>query len=65
MRTNASGETAAAARAIGCEQVLAVDDVTRACDAAIQRATADDAIVVTGSLYVVGAARPHLIHVLP
>ena len=43
----------------------AVDDVARACDAALQRATADDAVLVTGSLYVVGAARPHLQRVLP
>ena len=50
-------ETAAAARAIGCDQVLAVPDVARACDAALQRATADDAVLVTGSLYVVGEAR--------
>ena len=46
-------------------RVLVIDDVERACDAAIQRATADDAVLVTGSLYVVGAARPHLLQVLP
>jgi dihydrofolate synthase/folylpolyglutamate synthase len=57
--------TAAAAQAIGCEHVLAIDDVEDACDAAIQRATADDAVLVTGSLYVVGVARPHLLHVAP
>ena len=27
--------------------------------------TADDAVLITGSLYVVGAARPHLRTVLP
>ena len=58
-------ETAAAARAMGCDQVLTVSEVTRACDAALQRATADDAVLITGSLYVVGEARPHLKRVLP
>ena len=53
-------ETAAAARELGCEQVMVVPDVARACDAALQRATADDAVLVTGSLYVVGEARPDL-----
>jgi dihydrofolate synthase/folylpolyglutamate synthase len=57
-------ETAAAARAMGCDQVLTASDVTRACDTAVQRATADDAVLITGSLYVVGAARPHLKRVL-
>jgi dihydrofolate synthase/folylpolyglutamate synthase len=58
-------ETAAAARALDCEQVLVVPDVSRACDAALVRATADDAVLVTGSLYVVGEARLHLKRVLP
>jgi len=58
-------ETAAAARAMGCDQVLAVPDVARACDVAVQRATADDAVLITGSLYVVGEARPHLKRTLP
>ena len=58
-------DTAAAARALGCDDVLAIPDVGRACDAALERATADDAVLVTGSLYVVGEARPHLHQVLP
>jgi dihydrofolate synthase / folylpolyglutamate synthase len=60
-----AAETAAAAQALGCDDVIAIDDVARACDAALQRATADDAVLVTGSLYVAGAARPHLRQVLP
>jgi dihydrofolate synthase/folylpolyglutamate synthase len=60
-----AGEVAQAAIAMGCDDVLTVDDVAQACDAALRRATADDAILVTGSLYVVGAARPHLRLVLP
>jgi len=58
-------ETAAAATALGCDEVIAVVDVDRACDVALQRATADDAVLVTGSLYVAGEARPHLRQVLP
>ena len=50
---------------MGCDQVMVAPDVTRACDAALVRATADDAVLVTGSLYVVGAARPHLKQALP
>jgi len=58
-------ETAAAARELECGQVLVVPDVARACDSALQRATADDAVLVTGSLYVVGEARRHLKQTLP
>jgi dihydrofolate synthase/folylpolyglutamate synthase len=58
-------ETAAAARELECGQVLVVPDVARACDSAVQRATADDAVLVTGSLYVVGEARRHLKQLLP
>jgi len=58
-------EVAAAARQIGCDEVMVVDTVERACDRALAGRTADDAVLVTGSLYVVGAARPHLRTVLP
>jgi folylpolyglutamate synthase/dihydropteroate synthase len=60
-----AAEVAAAARAIGCDDVTAVDSVTDACDAALTRATADDLVLVTGSLYVVGHARPHLLATQP
>jgi dihydrofolate synthase/folylpolyglutamate synthase len=60
-----AAEVARAATAMGCDDVIAVDDVTKACDTALRRATADDAVLVTGSLYVVGAARTHLRHALP
>jgi len=53
-------ELAAAARSIGCDDVLQVDDLERACIAAVREAQADDAVLITGSLYVVGAARPAL-----
>jgi folylpolyglutamate synthase/dihydropteroate synthase len=58
-------ETARAARALGCDDVSYADSVEDACDAALERAEADDLVLVTGSLYVAGAARPHLQAVLP
>ncbi len=57
-------ETAAAARAAGAEHVDVVRDVAAACDRALLDAQSDDAVLVTGSLYTVGAARPHLQRVL-
>ena len=54
-----------AARALGCDEVVVVPSVTKACDVALARAGGDDAVLVTGSLYVVGEARPHLIKVVP
>ena len=53
-------EVAEAARALGCDEVLIVDRVEDAIDRARADRSADDAILVTGSLYVVGAARGHL-----
>jgi dihydrofolate synthase/folylpolyglutamate synthase len=58
-------ESARAARALGCDDVSYTDSVEDACDAALARATGDDLVLVTGSLYVAGAARPHLRQVLP
>lgn len=55
-----SSELAAAAGALGCDTVVECDTVEQACDRAIRSAEHDDAVLVTGSLYVVGAARPHL-----
>jgi dihydrofolate synthase/folylpolyglutamate synthase len=55
-----SSELAAAARALGCDVVIECDTVEEACDLAIRSAGHDDAVLVTGSLYVVGSARPHL-----
>ena len=53
-------ETAAAARALGVDEVIVVPDVVRACERALGLADLEDAVLVTGSLYVVGAARPYL-----
>lgn len=57
-------ELTAAARAIGCDDVAQADTVEEAIDMARADAMAEDAIVVTGSLYIVGAARPYLRDVL-
>jgi len=60
-----AAEVAAAARALGCDEVRVVPEVGRACNVAVARAAAEDAVLVSGSLYVVGEARPHLIKTLP
>ncbi|CAN5503437.1 folylpolyglutamate synthase/dihydrofolate synthase family protein [soil metagenome] len=53
-------DVARAARALGCGEVFVADTVAAACEIALDRADADDAVLVTGSLYVAGAARPML-----
>jgi dihydrofolate synthase/folylpolyglutamate synthase len=55
-------EVAAAARARGLAlgDVIVVADVAAAVDRAVELAGPDGQVVVTGSLYVVGAARAHL-----
>ena len=40
-------------------------NVERACGIALTDATSEDAILVTGSIYVAGAARSHLRRTLP
>ncbi len=57
-----ASEVAEAARALGCENVVTFDTVEAACVRAIEYADVDDAILATGSLYTVGAARPVLEH---
>jgi dihydrofolate synthase/folylpolyglutamate synthase len=63
-RGTPSTELATAARALGCDVVIECDTVEEACDRAIRSAKHDDAVLVTGSLYVVGSARPHLRKIL-
>ena len=60
-----ASEIGLAARALGCDEVEVIASVAKACDAALSRASGDDAVLVTGSLHVVGEARPHLVKVLP
>jgi dihydrofolate synthase/folylpolyglutamate synthase len=64
-RARSAREIAQVATEMGSAHVLTADTVERACDMALADATSDDAILVAGSLYVVGAARAHLRKVLP
>lgn len=57
-RGTAAATVAKAARDVGCEEVLAVDAVDSALVQAYRRLRGEDALLVAGSLYVVGAARP-------
>jgi dihydrofolate synthase / folylpolyglutamate synthase len=50
-------DVAAAARALGARDVVAVPDVAAAVDHALATAGPDDAVLVTGSLYVIAPAR--------
>ncbi|MFN3254747.1 MAG: bifunctional folylpolyglutamate synthase/dihydrofolate synthase [Ilumatobacter sp.] len=59
-RTIPVAELQRAARSIGCEHVVAFDSVEAACRRAMDYADGDDAVLVTGSLYTAGAARPVL-----
>lgn len=52
---------ATAAREVGCDEVLIVNDVDEAVVHAYQQLRAEDSLLIAGSLYVVGAARPVLI----
>jgi dihydrofolate synthase/folylpolyglutamate synthase len=55
-----AAELTAAAKALGCDNVVECTTVEQACDRAVRLAETDDAVLVTGSLYTVGAARPFL-----
>jgi len=50
-------DVAAAAKDLGCDEVLAFDTVAEACARAIHHADGDDAVLACGSLYVAGEAR--------
>ncbi len=56
-----AADLAAVARELGCDDVQTTPSVTNACERALNESTVDDAILVTGSLYMVGAARPFLL----
>jgi dihydrofolate synthase/folylpolyglutamate synthase len=61
-----SAETvAAAAREVGSDEVIVADDVASAISIAYGSLRAEDALLVAGSLYVVGAARPVLRDLVP
>ncbi|NKB39670.1 MAG: bifunctional folylpolyglutamate synthase/dihydrofolate synthase [Ilumatobacter sp.] len=55
-----ASELALAAAQLGCDHVVAFDDVQSACSRAVKYADGDDAILVSGSLYTAGAARSAL-----
>jgi dihydrofolate synthase / folylpolyglutamate synthase len=49
---------AQAARDLGCGEVIVIETVELACDYAVRNSDPDDAVLIAGSLYVAGAARP-------
>lgn len=53
-------EVAEAARRLGCDNVVMFDTVEAACQRVMEYADGDDAVLVAGSLYTAGAARPVL-----
>ncbi len=59
-RGMAAAEITRAARDLGCDEVIECSTIAQACDRAVRLAEFDDAVLVTGSLYVVGTARPIL-----
>ena len=60
-----SSAIAKAALALGCDEVIECSTPEQACERALRLAGGDDAILVAGSLYVVGAARPALKRLMP
>ncbi len=58
-------DVANAAVELGCDEVLAAETVREACRMAMRMADGEDAILVAGSLYVAGEARPALMELSP
>jgi folylpolyglutamate synthase/dihydropteroate synthase len=59
-RAVSASELAATARSMGCERVEVVEDVAEACRRATTESGENDAVLIAGSLYVVGSARAYL-----
>jgi len=59
-RAVSAAQLAATARTMGCERVDVVEDVAEACRRATAESGEDDAVLIAGSLYVVGSARAYL-----
>lgn len=57
-----AADLARAAEAMGCDHVASFETVEAACRRAMEYADGDDAVLVTGSLFTAGAARPTLQH---
>ena len=49
------------ARRVGCDEVIIAETVESACEIALKLAQPQDAVLISGSLYIVSAARPFLI----
>jgi dihydrofolate synthase/folylpolyglutamate synthase len=64
-RGTPASEVAIAAKELGCDDVVAIDGIDAALAHAYRQLRAEDALLVAGSLYVVGAARPILRAILP
>jgi dihydrofolate synthase/folylpolyglutamate synthase len=64
-RGTPAAEVASAARASGCDTVHIAERPDAALAYAYQQLRAEDALLVAGSLYVVGAARPVLRELMP
>jgi dihydrofolate synthase/folylpolyglutamate synthase len=64
-RARDAQEIARIAKEMGCDEVVVASSVEDACDRALNEAGAEDAVLIAGSLYVVGAARPYLQRILP
>ena len=56
----AANDLGGSAKQMGCEQVVVCETVEAACDKALNIAREEDAVLVAGSLYVVGSARTYL-----
>jgi dihydrofolate synthase / folylpolyglutamate synthase len=60
-----AAELGDAARRIGCDNVVVVPLLDAACGAALRSADGDDAVLIAGSLYVVGEARGAIRRLMP
>ena len=56
----AAQEMATVAQNIGCNDVRVAESVEKACEMALKLADTDDAVLISGSLYIVSAARAYL-----
>ena len=56
----AANDLGSSAKQMGCEQVVVCETIEAACDKALNIAREEDAVLVAGSLYVVGSARTYL-----
>ncbi|MEY3615337.1 MAG: folylpolyglutamate synthase [Actinomycetota bacterium] len=64
-RGTPAADVASAARAAGCDNVQVIDVAEQALAFAYRGLRAEDALLVAGSLYLVGAARPVLRRLMP